>query len=113
MINSDLIQKYLKSKNLQGINQIDYTLQDDGNGVYISFWNEQKLGIKPDEVLLDNLENDLGYIIWQLNQLKQTKINNLNTLSAKLKLILRMLFCYYCTIEAKYRVYQSASFKTK
>ena len=34
-----LIQKYLKENNLTGINGIDYILQDNGSGCYISKWN--------------------------------------------------------------------------
>ena len=34
-----LIQQFLKENNLEGINGIDYTLRNDGDGVYIEKWN--------------------------------------------------------------------------
>ena len=33
-----LIQKFLKENNLTGVNGINYTLRDDGRGVYIEKW---------------------------------------------------------------------------
>jgi len=42
-----LVQIYLESKKIQGIALKDYVLQNDGDGVYILYWNESKLGVQP------------------------------------------------------------------
>ena len=34
-----IIQKFLKHNNLTGVNGIDYSLQNDGDGDYIKSWN--------------------------------------------------------------------------
>jgi hypothetical protein len=74
MITNDLIQIYLQSKQLSGVPLIDYVLQNDGYGVFIAKWDENKLGVQP-------TESDLQPFILSTN--KQQKILEVDNLYLK------------------------------
>jgi hypothetical protein len=56
MIDTDVIQALLASRGKSGLNIVDYSLHDhgDGKGVIIGQWDEAKLGPRPtdDELAL-------------------------------------------------------------
>jgi len=46
----------------------DFTLQDDGQGAFISFWNTDKLGVQPTSTALSNAEVEATLAITKANQ---------------------------------------------
>jgi len=54
------IVKYLEA-NGKSFDLDDFSLRDDGNGVYIETWNDQQLGPKPSDAVLAAYFNDTPY----------------------------------------------------
>lgn len=68
------IKKFLKQQGIEAVNGVDYTLRDDGDGIYIEQWNLEVA--KPELTEVDKLENDL--LVQQEIKINQCKsyLNN-------------------------------------
>jgi hypothetical protein len=88
-----LIEKYLSDNECSGELGKDYLLQDNGNGIFISYWNENIIGIsKPEfteqELSDGEVQEKIEYQLQQLNsyhfnssEIREMKINDYFILS--------------------------------